>query len=351
MDMASQIAMMESIFISAAIDAKEEQDVAIMDLPGVFLHAENDDRVVMFMKRKMAEHMAHFVPQIYNKYTTTSKWGEKFLYMRVQKALCGMLKCALLFYWKLWDDLEWEGFKVNPYDLHVANKQINGDQMTVVWHVDDLKISHKDPWEVTKMAIFVSKIYGDVKVQCWKKLDYLEMHLDYTTPSEVKISMVPYMQNIMKGFPEEIMSTANTPVVKYLFEVWEDTKSIKLLETPAIDFHHNVTKLLFICNGAKQYIQTPVAFLTTRVQEPDEDDWGKLKLVIKYLNGTHKLGLILKADDMGIIKWYVDESCAIHHDCQGHTGVWMMFGRGAVTSFSQKQKINTEFYRSRTDRG
>ena len=75
-----------------------------------------------------------------------------------------MLKSALLFHQKLIDDLEQDGFQVNLYDPCMANKQINGDQMMVVWHVDDLKISHKDPWEDTKMAIFLSKMYGDVKV-------------------------------------------------------------------------------------------------------------------------------------------------------------------------------------------
>ena len=34
---------------------------------------------------------------------------------------------------------------MNPYDPCVANKQMQAHQMTVSWHVDDLKISHKDP--------------------------------------------------------------------------------------------------------------------------------------------------------------------------------------------------------------
>ena len=34
-----------------------------------------------------------------------------------------------------------------------------------------------------------------------------------------------------------------------------------------------------------------VSFLTTRVKCPDTDDWGKLKRVMKYLNGTQQLKL------------------------------------------------------------
>ena len=48
-------------------------------------------------------------------------------------------------------------------------------------------------------------------------------------------------------------------------------------------FHHSVAQLLFICGEEQRDIQTPVSFLTTRVKKPDEDDWGKLKGVLKYL--------------------------------------------------------------------
>eukprot|EP00804_Cyclotella_cryptica_P008708 CCRYP_018544-RA/>CCRYP_018544-RA protein AED:0.46 eAED:0.50 QI:0/-1/0/1/-1/0/1/0/89 len=60
------------------------------------------------------------------------------------KAMYVLLRSALLFYLKLRKDLEEFDFVINDYDPCVANKIINGTQMTVVWHVDDLKVSHKD---------------------------------------------------------------------------------------------------------------------------------------------------------------------------------------------------------------
>jgi hypothetical protein len=41
----------------------------------------------------------------------------------------------------------------------------------------------------------------------------------------------------------------------------------------------------------RQDIQTAVAFLTTRGKNPDKDNWGKLKRVLKYLNGKKYLKL------------------------------------------------------------
>ena len=44
--------------------------------------------------------------------------------------------------------------------------------------------------------------------------------------------------------------------------------------------------LLFVNMRAHMNIETAAVFLSTRLKSPDEDDWGKLKRVIKYLNAT-----------------------------------------------------------------
>jgi hypothetical protein len=85
-----------------------------------------------------------------------------------------------------------------------------------------------------------------------------------------------------------------------------------------------------------------ISFLTTRVKLPDEDDWGKLKRVLKYLNGTRHMKLNLSADNITCLKWRVDTSHATHKDCRGHTGAMLSLGKGAVISISYKHKINTK---------
>jgi len=70
----------------------------------------------------------------------TKENGVSVLYLEILKALYGMMVSSLLFYWKLRKDLEQLGFKVNPYDICVANKMINEKQITVLWHVVRLQI-------------------------------------------------------------------------------------------------------------------------------------------------------------------------------------------------------------------
>ena len=51
-----------------------------------------------------------------------------------------------------------------------------------------------------------------------------------------------------------------------------------------MQFHHMVANLVSVSTRAHHDIQTALAFLTTWVKSPDEDNCGKLKRVIKYLN-------------------------------------------------------------------
>ena len=61
------------------------------------------------------------------------------------KALYGSMKSSVLYYKKFRKDIEDIGYEVNPYDICLANKMVNGHQHTITWHVDDMKASHVDP--------------------------------------------------------------------------------------------------------------------------------------------------------------------------------------------------------------
>ena len=69
----------------------------------------------------------------------------KVIYVRLTKMLYGMLKFSLMYYEKSTKDIKENSYKVNPYDVCVANKIINNHEHTIMWHMDDVKRSHIDP--------------------------------------------------------------------------------------------------------------------------------------------------------------------------------------------------------------
>ena len=92
------------------------RDVACFNIPGAFLHADVNEDITMVLTGRLAELMVQVAPNLYRKYITVNRKGTTILYVRMQKALYGLLRSALLFYNKLMADLESDGFVLNPYD-------------------------------------------------------------------------------------------------------------------------------------------------------------------------------------------------------------------------------------------
>ena len=316
--------------------------MAYADLPGAFLHTLTDEKIVVLLTGELCELMVKVDPKLYRKYVKVDKKGTPMLYVELYKSVYGLLRSALLFYRKLKGELLNYGFEMNDYDPCVANMDTPGEQLTVLWHVDDLKISCKDSFEITKLLSYLNKLYGGKLVaHRGKKCDYLGMNLDFSEPGVFTVDMIPYIQNVIADFPEEIKHTSPTPHADHLFKVRDKDDAKYLEEQQAQAFHHTVAQLLFLACRGRRDIQTAVSFLTTRVRAPDEDDWGKVRRVLQYLKATLYLKLRLTVDNLMSAQWLIDGSHGVHWDCKGQTGAGMSLGKGAIISFSRKQKTNT----------
>ncbi len=171
--------------------------------------------------------------------------------------------------------------------------------------------------------------------------NHLGMTFDYSFDDKVRINMNQYISKVIKEFPQGILEISATPAADHLYKIWENGKTLN--EEPAEAFHHTTYQLLFVANRAQCDIQMAVSFLTTRVQEPNEDDWAKLMQVLWHLNGTRHLTLILREDAINFaIHWYIDALYQVHEDFREQIGCLMTLGRGAVISSSNKMKCNTK---------
>ena len=83
----------EAVFITAAIEAHENRKVACFDIPGAFLHADcEDENTFMLLRGQLAELMILVNPKLDYEYVRYSPSGQAMLYVRMTKALYGMLK-------------------------------------------------------------------------------------------------------------------------------------------------------------------------------------------------------------------------------------------------------------------
>ena len=119
--------------------------------------------------------------------------------------ICGATKgsiCVTVHYTSILNQiinrLENNSLITNPYDPCVSNKPVKGEAMTVLWNVDDLKLSHKEPFQVNNLFQDLLTINGNtLKVHRKNKNDYIGMYLYYSYIGVVNVLMIKYIQKVL----------------------------------------------------------------------------------------------------------------------------------------------------------
>jgi hypothetical protein len=328
----------DALMSSIMIDAYERRDVATADVAGAYLHASMDDFTLLKVEGESVDIMCDVCKE-YEEFVTYEN-GKRVLYLRLLKALYGCVKSALLWYELFTGTLVEMGFELNPYDACVANKVVDGKQCTIVWYVDDNKISHVDSKVNTEVIQRIEERFGKMTVTRGKKHVFLGMEIEYLENGTASIDMSEYLREGIQEFPEVINSSAATPARRDMYEI--DEKSKLLDPKRSAIFHSIVAKNLYVSHRGRLDVQLPIAFLCTRVSCSTEQDWKKLRRVLEYLNGTLDDKRYIGADSLLQMKTWVDASYAVHADMKSHTGGVVSFGTGALMGKSSKQKLNTK---------
>ena len=145
-DELSSTATTESILITGELEAKQKRDVITMDIPNAFVQTavpqgKIDEKIIMKLRGALVDMLIDICPGIYEEFIVYER-NQKVLYVKMLKALYGILKASILYYQKFRTDIESIGYLVNLYDACVANKIINDKQHTLIWHIDDVNEGH-----------------------------------------------------------------------------------------------------------------------------------------------------------------------------------------------------------------
>jgi hypothetical protein len=210
-DASSPTVATESVLLSCIIDAEEEQDVAVVDIPNAFVQTrvENEkDMACIQIRGIRVDILVENSPDVYKSYVSKDKKRSKQLLVQCQNAMYGTMVASLLYYRKFVKSLTDIDFVINPYDPCVANKMIEGDQMTICFHVHDCKLSHRKTKVMDSMIEYIRQEYesifedgsGAMTVSRGKIHKYLGMTLDCTVHGQVKITMFDYVDEIITAF-------------------------------------------------------------------------------------------------------------------------------------------------------
>ena len=176
----------------------------------------------------MVDKLLEIDHELYSCYVTEEQ-GEKVMYMELLKALYGTLQAAWLFWEKLQAKLvkDW-GFVPNRYDSCMVNKKVDGKQLTVAWHVDDLKVSHEEEKVLDEFIAMMEEEFGQetpLSVSRGLVQEYLGMTLDFSERGRVVVKMSNYVKNMLNDAPALMDGKAVTPAAAHLFKVNTKTQN------------------------------------------------------------------------------------------------------------------------------
>ena len=157
---------------------------------------------------------------------------------------------------------------MNPYEPCAWNKMIQGTQLTVLFHIDDLMISHKLPQVVTEQIKLLDEVYGKhdpLTVTRGKIHEYLGITIDFSLKRGVAFSQFDFVKKFWSSLPEDLKGPyRNTPAPDYLFKI---DKNAQLLDVKKKDEYYSATaKAIYLSQRTRLDMQLPTGFHCTRVK-------------------------------------------------------------------------------------
>jgi hypothetical protein len=337
-DTSSPTVGLSSIYIVAAIAAREGRDVATADIGMAFLKADLVREVIMSLDPKLAKMLGDVLPE-YKEYVNL----DGTVCVILKKALYGLVESSKLWYDKLSGFLGNLGFKANKNERCVVNKVYEGAQLTVAFYVDDLLMSCEDSDGIVWLLHQLKAKFKDLSVTRGPKHSYLGQTFDFGEKNEVKITMAGYVTDLLSLQP--IKRGAVTPALENIFIVKTDAQKLDKAEAEA--FHSTVMKMQYLAKRVRPDLLTTTVFLNSRVLEPDVEDNEKLERALRYLMATEELGIRLGGKQGTLatpeISAFVDDNYILHVDFKSQTGqVITMYG-GPVHVHAGKQRLNSKF--------
>ena len=149
---------------------------------------------------------------------------------------------------------------------------VNGEQIIVQFHVDDLKVSHKDHTVLDDFLSDLRSEFGQEDELMENKglvHEYLGITIYYSIAGKVVFTMFDYLENVIFEAADDFKySCSYYPENNQLFKIDHDLP--RLSQKDADVFHCHIARLLFVGKGVRPNIQVCVAFLCTGVKSPME---------------------------------------------------------------------------------
>lgn len=250
---------------------------------------------------------------------------------KLEKSLYGLKQAPRCWNKRFENYLRELGFVKNEADPCLFKKELEGRKIIVALYVDDGLIASTTAED---SKILLGKLQREFKIT-FKDQDlyYLGLQIKTETEGEIIINQEAYIKRLLKRFDMEDCKPVSTPVTK---ENIEDVNEQKVCD-PQIPYRQAVGALMYLMVSTRPDIAFAVGLASRKLENYTEEDWKKVKRIIRYLKGTINLSLVFKPNNHSLECFSDADHGGDMATGRSTTGILCILAGGAVSWMSQRQ--------------
>ena len=313
----SPVIRFESIRFLLAVGAQHKLHLHQMDVSTAFLHGELTEEVYMRQPEGFIES------------------GKEHLVCHLQRSIYGLKQSPRCWNHTLDSRLKEMGFTQAPSDpcLYVESDS-EGEMFIVAVYVDDIILGGKSESKLMEVKKELSKTFEMKDLGPLHHFLGVKIIQDSITGT-IWIGQQSYTEKILQRFGMHNSKPVGTPV----------NPDIKLIAGENPDdvcnqqmYQAVVGSLLYLSTKTRPDIAYAVGSVARFCANPTKEHWTAVKRILRYLNGTIKLGLLYRESTSVKIPGYTDADWAGDvGDRKSTSGYMFLLGGAAISWKSNKQ--------------
>lgn len=251
---------------------------------------------------------------------------------KLKRCIYGLKQASRCWNQTFADYLHSIGFDISTADPCLFIRH-NGEKKLVCLYVDDGLVATNDLTESDK---FLNELRSKFKITTKPAEYFLGLEIGYLDDGSIKIGQSAYAKKILKRFNMENCNSISTPIIKDKI-VEQDTSNVESL----FPYREAVGALMYLMLGSTPDLSYTVSVLSRHLENPNREDWLKVKRALRYIAGTINKCILYKFDcEPGILSCYSDSDYAGCNDTGRSTsGAVFIYSGGAISWFSQRQSV------------
>jgi hypothetical protein len=315
-----------SVFITLNVAAFLDYGMDILDVTSAYLEAEEDEEIYVKFSKDVSSIFTQLQPDLEQKLNNQNQ-----LIVKLNKSLYGFRNSARNCYRTLSAALVEFGLEPSPYDPALFFKKLSKNEIFIVnTHSDDLLSVGPDNWR-ERFRKFLDGKFNTNPIKIQENIqtgtllgmvitrDRASKIITITQPNLVASILAgveendysdhPYLQNFLEYDPDCPMATKDE-------HAW---------------FRSILMKINFLTRSRIE-LKFAVAYLATKMASPSSHDIKCLQHILRYLNKTRDLGLLLRPTSLDLMA-SIDSSFAVHKkDATSQAGLAVSLGTNNVAA-------------------